>query len=861
MMSNSSDMSGPDLSIASKRTVGRRIAANTGLMLGAKSLGVVLGLGSIWLATQSLSASELGYIFFLHAYMLFFSEVGTFQTWQAIIRFGTDDVKGGRSDRLAKLLSFGIRMDAVAALLAYSFSLLVFGIIPLVLMLFPQMAHGDGSVGGLSLGGGLSLKALQGYAAAYCVLILFRQRGTSIGLFRLFDKFNVLAGQVLVMPSVRFLGVAIAALMGAGFEGFLLAWFAGSFCAYIFLPILGFLELKRRNLVGQVIRAKINLRHPRKGLWRFVIKSNVDSTLAAADLNLPVLLVMAVFGSSWVAVYRIAEEIAKLLSEGFKLLDQVIYPELAKLVSQGHADQILRLVTRAALILLSFGGAISVFVYFAGPDILGRVFSKDYSEAAALTSLLVPAAALMGTAAPLYPVLYAADKPERAIYARGAGVLVYVLSFFILSATIGKMAPGWASILGNATGVLLVIFMARWTLKTNTAMQNLEQADEAEKGEVSMTQALPTVAFVGKSNLKLWGLRLEEWQRRAFLKAGAEAVNIPSNTSPNILMDVHHVLSPGLAQAFVEAPMTALIVDHRVVAIHAKGVMQAYEYIGAELETAPLERLGIVAKTPEDLSSDYNKALRKIEAPYALDTRRTSPDEIMKRQYATSYKGITDFITKFVWPVPAYYFTRLCAAFRISPNMVTTLSLIMTVLAMYYFWHGQWALGFLCGWFMTFLDTVDGKLARTTMTYSAWGNVYDHGIDLIHPPFWYWAWFVGLGGTVAASDPLTVALALIIGGYIVGRILEGIFLAQHGFYIHVWTRANSFMRFITARRNPNMFLFMIAILLSAIFPQAGVWGFFAVAAWTWFCNLFDASAIIVASFSKSPVRSWLETQE
>jgi len=40
------------------------------------------------------------------------------------------------------------------------------------------------------------------------------------------------------------------------------------------------------------------------------------------------------------------------------------------------------------------------------------------------------------------------------------------------------------------------------------------------------------------------------------------------------------------------------------------------------------------------------------------------------------------------------------------------------------------------------------------MTYSSWGNIYDHGIDLIHPPFWYWAWFIGLGGAYSLSEPL-----------------------------------------------------------------------------------------------------------
>jgi len=150
------------------------------------------------------------------------------------------------------------------------------------------------------------------------------------------------------MPFTRFIGVIIVVLSGAGFTGFLLAWFCGSLAAYFFLPITAMVELKRRNLLRPVFKAQASLRRPRNGLWPFMIKSNIDSTLAAATHHLPALMVMGVFGSASVAIYRIAEETAKLLSEGFKLLDQVIYPELAKMVSLGEAEKIWRLYMRGA---------------------------------------------------------------------------------------------------------------------------------------------------------------------------------------------------------------------------------------------------------------------------------------------------------------------------------------------------------------------------------------------------------------------------------------------------------------------------------------------------------------------------------
>ena len=47
---------------------------------------------------------------------------------------------------------------------------------------------------------------------------------------------------------------------------------------------------------------------------------------------------------------------------------------------------------------------------------------------------------------------------------------------------------------------------------------------------------------------------------------------------------------------------------------------------------------------------------------------------------------------------------------------------------------------------MSVLDSVDGKLARLTFTDSRIGNRLDHGLDMVHPPFWYLAWAYGIGG-------------------------------------------------------------------------------------------------------------------
>lgn len=833
-------MSAPDLSIASSKTVGKRIAANTGLMVGSKALSAALGLACILIAGNSISIRALGIIFFLHSYHLFFAQLATFQAWQTIIRFGMDDVKNQDVKSLSRLLQFGFKLDVISAVIAFLGALACYKIVGFLGDILPNIFGGSDAEA--------DVKASFGMVALYCSLLLVRFRGSSIGVFRLFDRFDILAWHGMIMTGVRFVGVVIAATLGAGMEGFLLAWFIGSLVDYITLPLLAARELSKRNLLRSVLTAKSSIRHPRKGVWPFAWKANIDSTLAASNVHLPVLLVMSVFGPIWVSVYRTAEEIAKLLSEGFKLLDQVIYPELAKMVSDGQVEKIWRLVMRAALILLAVGLVASLIIWLALGTAIGAVLPAEYMEAAPLASLLVPAAALLGMAAPLYPVLYATDHPERAIYARGAGVLIYVIAFFALSFTIGHMAPGWAAIAGNVVAVGLVMWLAK---------QALNKMIRKQKGaSVPDEKVAPAFGLIGESSARIWGLPIEEWQTRAFKKAGADVDRDLIESERGLWHHIDWIMSAELSKSFAVTDRCALIENAVVVSLSGATEAEAKALIGSPQSALSAYDFRPVA--PSDVNDGYIKSLRKQEAPYVLDTRETPVLDIMRKQFKSSYKGITDFVTKWFWPVPAFYVTRLCAHLRLSPNQVTTVGFFLMLAATWFFWQGQWALGFACGWMMTFLDTVDGKLARTTMTYSYWGNIYDHGIDLVHPPFWYWAWFIGLGSTYSFSEPMFIALLAIWVGYIVDRVIEGIFMRQHGFHIHVWTKFNSALRFFIARRNPNTFVMMIGIVLTLIWANAGVWAFLFIAIWTWICIAANFVTLIAGWMAKRPLASWMD---
>ena len=184
---------------------------------------------------------------------------------------------------------------------------------------------------------------------------------------------------------------------------------------------------------------------------------------------------------------------------------------------------------------------------------------------------------------------------------------------------------------------------------------------------------------------------------------------------------------------------------------------QNYKFV---LLTAP--RIGL-----KDLKIDVQQNLKKKDPPYLLPISEANRRLLEKELFFGSYKGVTDLVTKWLWPVPAFWVTHYCVRRGWQPNHVTYLSVVFAMMAGIAFWFGFFGIGLLMGWLMTFLDTVDGKLARVTETSSRLGDVLDHGLDIIHPPLWYLAWGIGLAGTSAPLAGLEILMWLMLLGYAV----------------------------------------------------------------------------------------------
>lgn len=237
---------------------------------------------------------------------------------------------------------------------------------------------------------------------------------------------------------------------------------------------------------------------------------------------------------------------------------------------------------------------------------------------------------------------------------------------------------------------------------------------------------------------------------------------------------------------------------------------------GAKLVAAPTLDAAI-SSLPEISQDDFPAFVVKLRRslPFYLFaiTNAAERKNVERFLFWSNYKGSTDFFTKYVYPPLVWLMVPPLARARVHPNTVTVVSIILTLAAVPlaacgYFW---WS--FACAYGMSVLDSVDGKLARLTFTDSAIGNVLDHGLDIVHPPFWYFGWAAGLLGgwaSVTFADPLWQAAWVMLGLYVLDRLILAVYRAKFKRGLHTHAPMDGFVRTFISRRNINLPLFTVA---------------------------------------------------
>ncbi len=409
----------------------KRLVGNTGLLLSGRAGNAVLGLGYMALAGRSLGVKTLGLLVLIHAFAQLIGEVAKFQSWQSVLQYGAKPLAEGRRADFQRVLRFTLGLDGLSA---------VVGV-------------GAGMIGAVLFADRLGFGAVhRGASAAYMLVIVAMVSSTPIGLMRLFNRFDVLAVQTVIVSAVRLVGCAIGFVLHAPLAVFLVAWAAGQVAGFAYLCAMTLIALRKRDMIDGFSWGGGPLAAGLPGAWKFAWNTNISSTLDAGLTHVATLGVGAMLGPAAAALWKVGRQIADAVAKPAKLLSQPLYPELARLRAAGSEAMMMKVAARVAMIAGGVASVLLLAAMLAGPAILTLVMGREFAAAAPVMTWQVAAVTLGVFALPLEPMLISLGKAGSVVCVQVAAVLAYVGILWLVAPSFGLVGAGAGLVI--AEGVL-----------------------------------------------------------------------------------------------------------------------------------------------------------------------------------------------------------------------------------------------------------------------------------------------------------------------------------------------------------------------------------------------------------------------
>jgi O-antigen/teichoic acid export membrane protein len=382
----------------------RRVLANTGLLLGGRSVNALVSLGYLGASARALGAQDMGLLVLVNAFTLTLGEIVKFQSWQTVLQYGAGPLGEGRGEAFQRVVRFSVLLDVLSALGGAALGVagtLLFG---------PYLGFNE---------------TIRPAAALYALSIVFLASATPIGLLRLFNRFDLYAGQAAVGSTVRLLGSLAGLYFKWDLLAFMAVWASGTVAAFVYVAAMSVREMGRRDLLkGFAWTGPMAADMP--GVWRFAWATNFSSSLDVAFTHVVTLAVGALLGPQPAALWSIGRQVADAIAKPAKLLAPALYPELAKLRAADGAAAMNRLASQVGLVGGLVATALLGVTFVAGKPLLGLVMGKSFEAAAGIMTWQVAAAVIDIWALPLEPMLVSWGRAGAALKVRLAVCLGYL---------------------------------------------------------------------------------------------------------------------------------------------------------------------------------------------------------------------------------------------------------------------------------------------------------------------------------------------------------------------------------------------------------------------------------------------------
>lgn len=436
----------------------RRVFKNSAMLTAGKLYTALAGLVYLALATRALGAHNFGVLILIHAYAVAVRDFIALKTAECVVRYGAVCLENNAREDFQKLVKFTTLLD-----IGFCVTGTLVGILALSTV---------GPWFGVT-------EDLELVATVYCCMILFNFKATSLGLLRLFNRFDLVALMLMVVPTIRLAGACAAYFFYQHISAFLLFWFLAGAIQCLVTVRFGWREFSRRGFGKDMNLGLKHLVRPHEGIISFIWASHVNRTLYTSTVHVPTLIIGALSGPAVAGLFKIAQESAAVLIKPAQLFTETVYPEMTKIAVTRQFGRLWNVIRHSALAGGAIAGFILLLVFLLGESLLGLFFGAEYAGAYDILVLLMVGAAITMTSFALEPALFSIGRPDISMYTRVFTTILNITVLVLLLPEIGLVGAGIAAIAGSLATALLLLFYTNRLVKNDLSADDLS-ADDAD---------------------------------------------------------------------------------------------------------------------------------------------------------------------------------------------------------------------------------------------------------------------------------------------------------------------------------------------------------------------------------------------
>lgn len=426
----------------------KRPFKNAGKLLVGRGVQGVMSLGYLALAAHALGATGFGILTLIYASLMTVRNFLGFRSWQLIMSFGAQAMSKLDVAHMRKLLNFSFVIEASAAVVGVG---LIFAFAEPAVTLFA-----------------VPVEYARMFEIYSFLLVFWLVSDVGLGVLRLFDRHDVVSGQLVVEPTIRLIGAVYFYLTSGDVWDFLWVWFIACLLSKITLIFASCRVYKAEMAkveagAAPIKRAKFSLfniyKEPEKGLWRYAWGASVQSALTTSFAPM---FIASVLGPAGAGIWRVAQRFTTAISNPInKLLIPAIYTDMSWLNVSGNTKLRRKMIIKTGGVVGLVTLGLIIFLAIFGKWMISIIAGPEFTEAYTAMMILCLGVLVSAFSFGLNPMLMTAGRVWTLTMVRIASVSVFFVTIVPFVKLWGINGAAFSTLLLNIASVAFSIYAAR----------------------------------------------------------------------------------------------------------------------------------------------------------------------------------------------------------------------------------------------------------------------------------------------------------------------------------------------------------------------------------------------------------------